>query len=178
MADQLRTVGGIDAIMDVSHSLLHFTSKLKLCLRTTSFMPPEIEDLSRECLSFSTELRWFHKRYQKSTREEKASPEKQGRNSHLAGLIRQCLAVKSGLKELLSRYLLTDGRPRSSYGGMDRVRWYFRRHQLTGLRFLLESAKSSVILFIVLDMAVDLQEEIKACGTDQLEKRDALRREL
>lgn len=177
MADQLSTVGGIDAVMDVSHSLLHSTSKLKLCLRTASYVPPDIEDLSRECLSFSTELRWFHKRYQKSTKEQEATHEKQGRNAHLAGLIKQCLTVKSGLKELLSRYLLIDGRPRTSYGGMDRVRWYFRRHQLMGLRFLLESAKSSVILFIVLDMAVDLQEEIKAAGTDP-QKREALRREL
>lgn len=178
MADQLSTVGGIDAVMDISQALLHVTSKLKLCLRTTSYVPTEIDHLSRECLSFSTELRWFYKRYHGSSGLGKASHDTEGRSTHITGIIKQCIAVKTGLKELLSRYMFLDGRPRAGYGGMDRVRWYFRRHQLTGLRFLLESAKSSVILFIVLDMAVDLQEDLKLPSVHTPKKREALQREL
>ena len=68
--------------------------------------------------------------------------------------------VKEGFEELLSRFFGdVIGLP-SFHGYVDRVRWYFGRKAIAGLKMSLECAKSSISLFLLLHNVEFLHRKI------------------
>ncbi|CAI6331641.1 unnamed protein product [Periconia digitata] len=94
------------------------------------------------------------------------SPQKNRRKKHLAGLIKECKAVKDGAKELRERlFPPKPSKSRNELGILYRIRWYFQKASVAGLNLMLESAKTSIMLFITLQMCEGLRKRI-----DELEQ--------
>ncbi|KAF2185458.1 hypothetical protein K469DRAFT_160637 [Zopfia rhizophila CBS 207.26] len=100
------------------------------------------------------------------------------RKEHIAGLIKECRAVKMGFVELLSRFFVESSQFPSVHSHFDRIRWYFRKPLVVGLKLSLESAKTSVTLFVTLHMCEDLQRRIEELQRALQEVPKDLKRQL
>lgn len=161
MADPLTIVGGIAAVIQIAEALTCLTSELRTCIRTVRYAPQEVQQFHLDLSNFSASLRMFYKQSNTWLEDLDESPEKETRKEHIAGLIRECGAVEEGFKELLRRFFIQPYQFPNVYGGFDRIRWYFRKRLVAGLKLLLESAKSSVTLFVILQMCEDLQKRVE-----------------
>jgi hypothetical protein len=158
--DPLTALGGIAAVIQIADALTRLTSEMRLYLHTVRYAPQEVQQFHLDLSNFSTSLRMFYEKSETWLQELEESPEKEIRKDHVAGLIKECKAVKLGFEELLSRFFVEPSQLPSIYGFLDRIRWYFRKTLVAGLKLSLESAKSSVMLFVMLQMCESLQKRV------------------
>jgi len=160
MAETLAIVGGVASFFQIVVTLTSLTRELKHCLEILRYAPKEVEQLQGEMCDFSYNLQWFCERAQKWFQELEDSPQKKARIKHFRGLRKGCKVVVNGFKKLLRKFFANKSQNSSFEAFIDRIRWYFREPQVKGLRLALQSAKSSVILFMTLFMIEDLTKRI------------------
>lgn len=157
MPDPLTAVGGTVAILQIAIVIGHFGCELGKCIRSVRHAQCEIQSISLELFNFSSSLRIFHMQSSTWFESLSESSEKESRKEHIASLIRECRIVEGEFNEMLSRFFLVEsGGRRKVDQNFNRIGWYFRRIAVRELKLSLESAKSSVALFVTLHICEDL----------------------
>jgi hypothetical protein len=179
MADPLSVVGLLASIIQIADALTRLSLEFKRCLHSVRYAPQEVKCFHRDLSNFSASLRWFHGTSKTCLRELERSPIKRERENHIAGVIKECEVVEDGFDALLSKFL---GKPATNVpritSPVDRLRWYFRKPSVIGLRMSLESAKSTVELFMTLYTFESLHKEILALQDASKEVSEDLKRQL
>ncbi|KAK7189602.1 hypothetical protein DPSP01_014561 [Paraphaeosphaeria sporulosa] len=181
MVDPLSAVGLLASIIQIADGLTRLSSEFKRCIRTVRYAPQEVKCFHRELSNFSASLRWFHRISKSCLREleKERSPMRRERELHIAGVIKECEVVEDGFGALLSKFLRTSAThaPRIT-SPVDRLRWYFRKPSVVGLRLSLDSAKSTVELFMTLYTFESLHKEIFELQSASKEVSEDLKRQL
>ncbi|KAF1961946.1 hypothetical protein CC80DRAFT_200531 [Byssothecium circinans] len=150
-------VGGFQ----IADSIVKVAKELRRCIRNVRYAPQEVQRFRHELLTFAYSLRTFEKTSNKYLVGINDVFEIKERKEHVEGIVEQCVAVKYGFEELLSRFFNSPETVPRTLKSWDRIRWYFRQEQVAGLRLSLESAKSSVMLFIIVHMYEDLVNQVR-----------------
>ena len=160
MAEAIVIVGGVASFIQIVATLTRLTKELNHCLNILRYAPKEVEQLQCEMCDFSYSLQWFCELAQKWFQELERSPQKKVRVKHFKGMVKGCRVVVNAFKRLLRKFFINKSQNSSFKVIIDRIRWYFREPQVKGLRLALQSAKSSVTLFMTLLMFEDLTNRI------------------
>lgn len=161
MIDPISIVGLLASINTIADALTHLSSQFRRFIHTVRYAPKEVRSFHRDLSTFSASLRWFCEISSSCLKELETSPRKRERRKHIAGVIKECKVVEEGFKTLLSKFVGKSSRLPTVSGPIDRIRWYFRRPSVVGLRLSLESAKSTVELFMTLYICESLQRQIR-----------------
>ena len=176
--DPLTALGGVASIIQIAHVSLVLSSEFRSCVRTIRHAPQELHNFHDDLLNFSTSLHIFHKTSDTCIANIEDPKERKLKRRYIAGVIKECDAVKDGFSTLLEKFLGQPGQLRSISGLLDRLRWYFQKPMVAGLKLSLECAKSSIMLFIVLHMFEDLQRRVKRLQDGLLEVPKELKEQL
>lgn len=173
MADPLTIVGGLASIIQIADALTRLSSELRHCIRTIRSAPREVQHFSLDLTNFTASLRMFYNHCATWLDGLDDSVDKNERKEHIAGIIRECDAVEEGFDQLLRRFFPEPSTIMVFLTPIDRIRWYFRKSQVVGLKLSLESAKSSVTLLSTLYMCEDLRKRIQEMeAAHELDTRD------
>jgi hypothetical protein len=160
MAEVLAVFGGVAGGIQLADAFLKLASELRHCIRTVRYAPQQIHQFRRDLSNFSASLRMFGETSEKGLKYLTKPQEREQREKYIAGVFQECEVVKQGFKQLLSRFFRDVIELPSFHGYLDRVRWYLRRTSVAGLKMSLESAKSSITLFLVLHSIEFLHRKI------------------
>ncbi|KAF9735605.1 hypothetical protein PMIN02_008705 [Paraphaeosphaeria minitans] len=181
MVELLGAVGLFASIIQIADALTRLSSEFRRFVHTVKYAPQEVKYFHRDLSNFSASLRWFH-RISKSCLaelEKDGSPMKKERELHIAGVVKECEVVEDGFAALLNKFL---GNPATHTphiaSPVDRLRWYFRKPSVVGLKLSLESAKSTVELFMTLHISESLHKEILELQKASKEVSEDLKRQL
>jgi hypothetical protein len=160
MAEVLAVFGGVAGGVQLADTFLKLASELRHCIRTVRYAPQQIHQFRRDLSNFSASLRMFGETSEKGLKYLTEPQERKRRVRYITGVFQECEVVKQGFKELLSRFFRDVIELPSFHGYLDRVRWYFGRTSVAGLKMSLESAKSSITLFLMLHAVEFLHRKI------------------
>jgi hypothetical protein len=166
MAEVLAVFGGVAGGIQLADAFLKLASKLRHCIRTVRYAPQQIHQFRLDLSNFSASLRMFVETSEKGLKYLTKPRERERRVRYIKGVLEECKVVKQGFQQLLSRFFGDVIELPSFHGYLDRVRWYLGRTSVSGLRMSLESAKSSITLFLTLHTVECLHRKI-----DKLRKK-------
>ncbi|OAF98548.1 uncharacterized protein CC84DRAFT_519888 [Paraphaeosphaeria sporulosa] len=160
MAEVLAIVGGVAGGIQMADAFLKLASELRHFIRTVRYAPQQVHQFRRDLSNFSASLRMFGETSEKGLKYLTKPRERKQREKYIAGVFQECEVVKQGFKQLLSRFFEDVIELPSFHGYLDRVRWYLGRTSVAGLKMSLESAKSSITLFLSLHTVEFLHRKI------------------
>lgn len=160
MVDPLTAIGGAASIIQIADVLLRLSLEFSHLVRTVRHAPQELQSFHLDLSIFSSNLHMFYDRSDAWLRNLQESQEKERKKRHVANVIKECKAVKDGFSALLKKFFGNYGELRDTYSTFDRFKWYFRKPLVAGLKLSLESAKSSIMLFLMLQMVKDLLQRV------------------
>lgn len=160
MEGVLAAAGGVAAFMQIAESSLRLSRHFHDFLRNNRNAPREIETLQLQLSNFSQCLTQFHLIAEEWLNDMDESREKRKLSKRFASLEKECMAVKTGAKELRMRYFPNSSQPVNEPSFLYRVRWYFQKTMVVTLNIMLESAKSSIQLFLTLHIVEVLRKRV------------------
>jgi hypothetical protein len=160
MAELLAVFGGVAGCIQLADAFLKLASKLRHCIRTVRYAPQQIHQFRLDLSNFSASLRMFGETSEKGLKYLTKPRERKQRVRYIAGVFQECEVVKQGFQQLLSRFFGDVIKLPSFHGYRDRFRWYLGRTSVAGLKMSLESAKSSITLFLALHNVEFLHRKI------------------
>lgn len=160
MAEILAALGGVAAGIQLADAFSKLATELRHCIRTVRYAPQQIHQFRRDLSNFSASLRMFGETSEEGLKYLTKPRKRKQREKYIAGVLEECDVVKQGFKQLLSRFFGDVIELPSFHGFLDRVRWYLGRTSVAGLKTSLESAKSSITLFLTLHTVESLHREI------------------
>ncbi|PVH99409.1 hypothetical protein DM02DRAFT_629437 [Periconia macrospinosa] len=159
MAEALAAIGALAALLQIAATSRKLSRQFHNCIQTMRNAPQEIETLQRQLSNFSESLTMFHHNAHPWLSKMEKSLEKERRAKHILNLIKECEAVNDGAKELKKQFFSKSSKSGET-GVLYRIRWYFQKPSVVSLNLMLESAKSSIMLFVTLQMCEDLRKRI------------------
>ncbi|KAF2438700.1 hypothetical protein P171DRAFT_490753 [Karstenula rhodostoma CBS 690.94] len=176
MIDPFSVAGLLASIIQIADALTRLSLEFERCLHTVRHAPQEVKSFHRDLSNFSASLHWFYEISESCLRDLEQSPKRKARRRHISGVIKECEVVEEGFHALLSRFIGKSTQLPGISSPVDRLRWYFRKPSVVGLKLSLESAKSTVELFMLLYICEDLQKKIQALQEARVEIPDDLKR--
>lgn len=160
MLDPLSALGGVASIIQIADVVLRLSKEFQHFCFTVRHAPQELDNVGLDLSSFSTLLHMFHEKSDTWLISLHESREKEAKKRHIANVVRECKAVKDGFTALLKRFFANHMQLGGTYSAVDRVKWYFRKPLVKGLKLSLEGAKASIMLFLMFQIIEDLQKRV------------------
>lgn len=161
MADPFVVIGSIASIIQIADVSLRLSNGLNGCVHSVRNAPKELQSFESELRFFSSTLHMFHGQSKSCLEGIKDESERRRKKEYIARVVKECNAVVSGYDALLEKFFRGFASSSPSITNIfDRLRWYMRKPLVAVLKTSLDSAKLSIIVFIVLQMYEDVQRRI------------------
>lgn len=176
MAEVLAIIGGVAAFTQLASTLTKLSSKLRHCVESMRCAPQEIEHFRQELIIFAGSLRHFKSLCDDWLNGMAASPKKDEHERYVAAIITECKLVVKGFKTFKDKFF-GPNTPPITLDWIERLKWYLRKKELTGLTLSLSAAKGSVSLCTTSVICENLIKRIEELVRENKEISRELRRE-